>query len=79
MQIKDVKDMFKLVECRKSQVKIINAWYWTFQSLLSDNVQVKVTTYGDGILPLYKDEEKNEEEAWKELEKTICVFVNASV
>lgn len=69
MEIKDVKDMFKITDCRKSQAKSVNAWNWTFQSLLSEKVQAKVATYG--LTP----SDKNEEDAWKELEKAVCVFV----
>lgn len=70
----EAKTMFKLAQCRKSQAKQINAWYWTFQSLLTDKVTVDVITYAP--LPLYPDEQPVEADAWIELEKAVCVFVN---
>lgn len=60
----NIKEFFKLIECRKSQATRVHAWYWTFRSLQSDSVQVKVTTYtNDGI--------SIEQVAWEELEKSM--------
>lgn len=56
----DIKELFKLAECTKSQAKDIDAWYWRFESLIKDNVYVKVTTYIS-----------DEKFAWGELEEAI--------
>lgn len=57
-----VKDLFKIVDCKKSQSAIVNVWYWTFASQYTSWVIVKVTTLSE-----------KEEDAWKELELAVSI------
>jgi hypothetical protein len=66
----NIKQLFKLSGCRKSQVTTLHAWYWSFRSVYSNGVCVEVTTYTiDGVAI--------ESDAWKKLGQAVGINIIA--